>query len=115
MGVLIGIIYGLYFKISIAFIIGIMYFLYYWISNILKQNKNLFRYLKVIIKKNVIFLFCISSIISNTYLLFLNYKYEKLYKDISNNINLNVKVISEVIEKEYTYSYKVKVKDGKKI
>ena len=113
MGVLIGIIYGLYFKISIAFafvfiILGYYIFLLLSIS----RQKNVLRYLRVFIKKNAIIIFCISAIVSNMYLTYLNNKYESFYKNAPEVINCKAIVISKKKEKEYSYSYIIKIKEG---
>ncbi|MBO4816206.1 MAG: ComEC family DNA internalization-related competence protein [Clostridia bacterium] len=74
--------------------------------------KNLFQYLKVILKSNIIILLCVSSIISNTYLIYLNKKYESVYKNDTTCITGSAVVLSEKQEKEYLYKYRIKIKSG---
>ena len=113
-GFLIGIIYGLYFEKSIAFIIGIFLILYYLFLMKYKcpYLLNMQRYLKVILSKTMIILFCISAIISNTYLIYSKKKYTNFYNNTLNKIKITAVVISEKKEKEYVYKYVVKGKIG---
>ena len=53
------------------------------------------------------------AIISNTYLIFLNNIYRKIYLNNEKNISINAVVVSEKKENEYTNSYVVKTKDKK--
>ena len=114
---MIGIIYGLYFEKSIAFAFALFFIIY--IFFIICRRKNLirsyqvFRYSKIILKYNAIILFCFSALISNTYLIYLNNKYEQVYKENKSKINTTAVVISDRTEKEYIYKYVVKVKEGK--
>lgn len=57
-------------------------------------------------------MFLITLIISNSYILYLNKKYEKMYKNTESNINTCAVILNEKKEKEYTYSYTIKIKDG---
>ena len=111
LGYMIGILNGLYFKKSIAFIIISIFFIIY-IKNY-KQNNKIIRYLKLLLKFNVIMLFLIFYIISNIYLSYINYKYETFYNNAPEIINSKAVIIEEGIEKEYIYSYLIKVKEGK--
>lgn len=117
-GFLIGIIYGLYFEKSIAFIIAILLIICYLILEYmnkflyLPKINNIKRYLKLIIRKDIIILFCISTIISNTYLIYLRNKYDNFYKNIPDKIKITAVVVSEKTEKEYVYTYVVKAKYG---
>ena len=117
-GFLIGIIYGLYFEKSIAFIIVILLIICYLILEYmnkflyLPKINNIKKYLKIIIRKNIIILFCISTVFSNTYLIYLRNKYEKFYENVPDKIKTTAVVVSEKTEKEYTYTYVVKVKYG---
>ena len=124
-GFLIGIIYGLYFKKSIAFIIVTFLIVFYLALKVVERTcvcqyrflhllkaKNIRRYLKIIISKKIIILFCISAIISNAYLIYLGNKYENFYRNVPDKIKITAVVVSEKTEKEYTYTYVVKVKYG---
>ena len=119
-GYIIGIIVGLYLKISIVLFyipIAVIYFL-------IKKNKNenkklkLFsikrylRYIKIYINSNVLLIIIISSIISNSITILESKKYEVMYKELSSteNIALVATVISNKEEKEYYNKYKVKTK-----
>ena len=109
-GYIIGIIYGLYFKISIAFVIILMILIY--IVLISNKKSKIARYLKVILKPNVIYIFFISIIISNYYIIYLNNKYIRFYNKPPEIIKGNAVIIREAEEKEYSYSYIVRMKEG---
>ena len=102
--------------ITIGYIIGILganlhfillpiIFLYPLIILILKIKKL---YIRFYLKKSIILIFIISTIISNTITLILNYKYDNLYSNI-NEGELEATVVSRKTEKEYKNVYKVKV------
>ena len=102
--------------ITIGYIIGILganlhlillpiIFLYPLIILILKIKKL---YIKFYLKKSIILIFIISTIISNTITLILNYKYDNLYSNI-NEGEIEATIVSRKIEKEYKNVYKVKV------
>ena len=114
LGNLIGIIYGLYFEKSIALAFVAIFIIYIIILTFvnIKQFHYFFQYLKLVLKINLIVIFCISAIISNAYLIYLNKKFEKIYRNDNTEVKANAVVISEKEEKEYTYSYTVKIKDG---
>ena len=65
------------------------------------------RYIKLIFTKQVIFLITISSIISNTILIFQENRYENLYPE--ENIMVEGIIVSNQEEREYKNRYKVKV------
>lgn len=112
-GDLIGIIYGLYFKKSIAFAFIIIYILYLLFKlNSRFSRIKIVRYLKVVLKLKIVMIFCLSAIISNTYLLCLNYKYNKFYKNSPDIIKGEAVIIGDRIEKEYNYTYTIKIKNG---
>ena len=130
-GYIIGIIWGLYFHFSIVLLYiliailfyrknqrnSIMSFLINLLKNCFKSKKNtsfpLFsihryvRYIKLIFTKQVIFLIAISSMVSNTILLFQEKRYENLYPE--ENITVEGMIISNQEEREYKNRYKVKV------
>ena len=112
-GFLIGIIYGLYFKISIAFTFIIIYIFYLLFKlNIEFTRIKILRYLKVLLKLKIVIIICLSAIISNTYLICLNYKYNKIYENLPNTIKGEAVIIGDKIEKEYNYTYTIKMKSG---
>ena len=130
-GYIIGIIWGLYFDFSIVLLYiliailfyrknqrnSIMSFLINLLKNCFKSKKNtsfpLFsihryvRYIKLIFTKQVIFLIAISSMVSNTILLFQEKRYENLYPE--ENIVVEGIIVSHQEEREYKNRYKVKV------
>ena len=124
-GYILGIIMGLYCKISIALFYVLIYFVYLIFADKNKKKKfelfsfkRYFRYLKVLFNKKVIKIIIIFSIISNTIVLFQNYKYENLYKELNEqNCKLQgiicevgkdkgkVKVIDNKYKNTYLYIY----------
>ena len=130
-GYIIGIIWGLYLNFSIVLLYiliailfyrksqrnSIMSFLIILLRKCLKSKKNtsfqLFsihryvRYIKLILTKQVIFLIVMSSIISNTILLFQENRYENLYPE--ETIIVEGIIVSNQEEREYKNRYKVKV------
>lgn len=112
LGYITGIIYGLYFKKSIALVFVVISFIYL-ICRFNNYNRiKLVRYLKILLKYNIILIFCISAIVSNIYLLFINSKYEKFYRNTPDLINAQAVVIGEAIENDYNYTYTIKIKKG---
>ena len=118
-GYIIGIIWGLYFKISIVLLylfIAVLYLILY--ANYKKQKfkilsiKRFFRYIKIYFKINIILIIIVSSFISNTIVNSLNYKYENLYKD-KEELSYTGVIVSNPIKKKYKNRYKVKVVEGK--
>lgn len=88
-GYILGILVGLYCKISIVLFYISLYFIYLIFANKndkkefkLFSFKRYFRYTKVLFNKKVIKIIVIFGIISNTIVLFQNYRYENLYKSI---------------------------------
>lgn len=87
-GYILGILMGLYCKISIVLFYIIIYLVYLIFANKNRKRKfklfsfkRYFRYLKVLFNKEVIKIIVIFGVISNTIVLFQNYKYENLYKN----------------------------------
>lgn len=80
--------------------------------NVLDKTK-VYKYIKVLTKKQVIFTVVIISVISNTYVIYLNHKYNDFYNSISDNITVVGTIISEAEESEYNYKYTIKC-DNKK-
>ena len=118
-GYIIGIIMGLYFNFSIAFVYIFIAAIYFIKKKLIKKKvkklnllnpKRYFRYFKLFLNSKVLIVICITSIISNTITIFKNNKYETLYKD-EEDLSGTALVISERQEKEYNYIYKIKVLD----
>lgn len=129
-GYILGIIIGLYFKISIVliflgfYIIKILLRIYKATSEKIKRKnedkkvrklklisiKRCFRYVKIIFNKKVILIIVVSSIISNTIIHYQNNKYDNLYNfEDDEKILVTGKIISNKKEKEYKDIYKIKV------
>ena len=104
-GYIIGILWGLYFKISIVFLY-LIFFIIYIFSR--KFKHTFFRYLKLIIKLNIFITIIISSFISFIVVKKMNNKFETLYQNMT-DIKLEVQVIGNKKEKQYYNRYKVKV------
>ncbi len=116
---------GLYKNISIVplyIFMAIIYFIYEKLNSFKKKNlkfkllsfKRYFRYIKLVISKNVLITIIISSVISNTIVIIQNNRYENKYKD-GEPIFVKAIVISNVQEKEYSNMYKIKLlKNGYK-
>lgn len=102
LGFIIGIIWGLYFKISIALICIPVFILYIVCIKISKYRKILKLF------KNVLCIFCISIIIADTYTKLEIKSYEKLY-NFNSQISNKAIVISEAKETEYKKIYNVKM------
>ena len=121
-GYIIGIIVGLYFKISIvSFYIPIIatYYIYKYLNKKATTKKlkilsikRYIRYIKIYLNSKVIILIIISSIISNTIVIFQNSNYEKIYNQLSKQekVNLTGIIISEKQEKQYYNKYQIKTK-----
>ena len=71
--------------------------------------KRYFRYLKIIFNKKVIIIIMFFGIISNSIVLYQNYKYDNLYKDLENK---KIKITGIVINQNKD-KYKVKIENGK--
>lgn len=66
------------------------------------------RYIKIIFNKKCIFLFIISAIIFNLYILILNNIYKNFYKEVKEEVKLEAVIVSSKTEKEYYNSYIIK-------
>lgn len=124
MGYIIGILWGLYFKISIVPYYILVIAIYYMIKKFFRfHKKSTFKllsfsrynkYLKLIINTKVIFILIILSSISNEIVLFQNNIYDNLYQE-GENIQITGIIISQKVEKEYYHLYQVKVLNGKHV
>lgn len=113
-GYIIGIIWGLYFKISIVPFYILLMAIYIIIKlPYLKKKfrilsiKRYFRYLKLIFKINIILTIIITSFISNLIIKYKESKYENVFKD-GQELELIAIVVSNKQEKEYYNRYKIK-------
>lgn len=114
-GYIIGIIWGLYCKMSIVSLYFFLVIIYIIINKSYKRRKfkifsikRYFRYIKLFFKVKVILLIIISSMISNIVVKYQNYQYETKFKEVQ-DLKVQAIVISNVSEKEYYNRYKVKV------
>jgi len=112
-GYIIGIIWGLYLKISVVpFYFGLIAI--YIIINLpytkkkfkIFSIKRYFRYLKFIFKINIIFIIMISSLISNLIVKYQENQYNNLFKD-AQELEITAVVVSNKQEKEYYNRYKI--------
>lgn len=116
-GYVIGIIMGLYFKISIV----LFYFILFIFLILKKPHKNnfklisfkrYFRYIKLFINKKVFIIILSSSILSNTIVLYKNIQYKNYIKKIEGQtMQLNAEIISNGSNKKYKKIYTVQVKN----
>ena len=96
---IIGIIYGLYLKTSMA-----IFFIFFLIPSIIK-------YKKFYKNRKIIITLLASAIIFSSYINILNNKYEKFYKNIRNEIEIEAIIISEAKDADYYKVYSIKSKD----
>lgn len=114
---------GLYCKSSIVLFYAIFLFVY-WVIKLMNKRKNkilkkklklissrrYLRYVKIIFTKKVVVMIILSSFISNSVVLYQNFKYDNLYQELNGkDIICICKIISNVQEKEYKNICKVKV------
>ncbi|MGN1302769.1 MAG: DNA internalization-related competence protein ComEC/Rec2 [Clostridia bacterium] len=78
-----------------------------------QKNKNVFRYLRIFITKNLVIAFMLVALIGNTQVLYLKNKYLEIYKDDKSIISATAVVIKGPSEGEYNYKYTVKARTGK--
>lgn len=114
-GYIIGILWGLYLKISIVpfyiFLISIYIIIQLPYSKKkfrIFSIKRYFRYLKLIFRINIILIIIISSLTSNLVINYQENKYDSLYKD-GQEIQLTAIVISNKQQKEYYNRYKIQI------
>ena len=87
-GYIIGIIMGLYCKISIVFLYLMVFLIYQLFKNPhakkfkLISFRRYFRYVKIVITKKVFILILMFSIISNTITLYKNSSYDKIQNNL---------------------------------
>lgn len=103
LGFLIGIIYGLCFEKNIALFFILILLIYYFMKDKSFINKI----------KNILIIFIISAIVSNVYVLYLKNEYKKIYKEEGAVLKTQAIIVEGPKENEYTYSYVIKVNEGK--
>lgn len=108
LGYIIGIIIGLYCKISMALFYVALIPIGILIKKYIISNKNIKRYYNLLINKKMLIIFIVASIISNTVTLYKNASYESKYENIEDS-NFIAIVVSDAKEKEYYNQYKIKV------
>lgn len=116
LGYIIGIIMGLYCKISIVFLYLSLMIIYLIFKKEKKHKFKLisfrryFRYVKIIFTSKVLKIIIVSSLISNSIVLYQNNKYENLYEELENKELLVVaKVASNKQQKDSKEIYKIKI------
>ena len=116
-GYLIGIIMGLYFNFSIV-LFYLMFFIYLLLKKpSIKRFKLIsinryFRYIRIFLTKKVLIIIMISSIISNTIILYKNKQYESFVNSLnSQEIQLKCKIISNEKIKNFNKTYIVSSKN----
>lgn len=111
-GYIVGIVIGLYCKISVALFYPLVLLIPFIFKILSKKFKTCFnKYSRVLIDKKLICVFVVTSIISNTVVLYLNSKYEKIYQ-IEGKGKFTAIVISEPVKKDYYTKYKIKVQNS---
>ncbi len=114
-GLIIGIIWGLYFNIT-SFILCLLsvYFIYILLKLFYcpKHNKSfirkIIRIISVFINRKIISLFIIFALIGYFYIYYLEKDYKNIYS-LSGSIKIIGTIISEKTEKEYSYQYVISV------
>ena len=110
---------GLYFDFSIVLLYVFIALIYFIRKKLTKKKikklnllnpRRYFRYLKLFFNLKVLIVICITSVISNTITLLQNNKYETLYED-EEVLSGTALIVSEKQEKEYNYTYKIKILD----
>jgi len=118
LGYIIGIIWGLYFKINIVLFYGLL-LIFLKILQLIKKKeekrkfkfisiKKIFRYIKLIFDFKSVIIIILFSSISNLITINLNHKYEDLYVGIE-DVDIAAKIISNGTQEEYKTTYKIKV------
>ena len=112
---IIGILWGLYFNFSVAFLYIFIAAIYFILKTFLSKSKwnilsprRYFRYIKIFFNRKSIYLIVIISIISNLIVNYQNEKYESVYKD-GEELTLIAIVDSNKEEKEYKDTFEIKI------
>ena len=117
-GYIIGIIMGLYCKISIVFLYLILFLIYLILKKIHKKQFKLIsirrysRYIKIIFTKNICIIIFISSFISNIITIHRNQQIENYINRIDKKeIQMTANIVSNEITKKYSKQYIIKYKN----
>lgn len=122
LGYIIGIIWGLYFKINIVSfyaLIGIFLVVLKYVNGFNNKKKvkrkfkfisiqKIFRYIKLILDFKSLIIIIVFSSISNLTIMGLNNKYKNLYEGLE-DVSIIAKVVDNGTSKEYKTTYKIKV------
>lgn len=98
---ILGIIWGLYCKISIALFVIVLVIFY------IINRKN--KYLKLILKRRHIIIFVICMLISYFQVINIEKSFEKKYKNIQDEVEIVGTIISNPTDKDYKTTYILKV------
>ncbi len=107
----IGIIGGRYIQNTLPFIIASIILIF--LSRFVKQNKYI-RYIKVIIKKEIIFAFLLCYLLSNMQIKYLEKKYNTFYEG-EKEITCKATVTSNPKEDTYSYEYQIQLETKQKL
>ena len=114
LGVISGIIWGLYFNI-VPFVFLVLIFILLIIKSVEFNSSNKYiRILKIFIKNNIILLFLISALVSSIYLIYCNKRFETVYDNFSKE-EIIATIVSNKKETEYKNTYKIKLEGYKGI
>lgn len=108
LGLITGIILGLYLNIAPFVFLGLILITLFFKSIDYKSNNNYIRILKIFIKNNIILIFLISALVSSIYLVYYNQRFKKVYNKFNANEIIGT-VISNNKETEYKNIYKIRV------
>lgn len=104
---ILGIIWGLYLRISIALFLLIIIFLNLLFRNM--KNKKVRRYYKVILSKGRIVIFILCFCISYFQIQFYEQSFKTKYQNIQGEVKITGTIISNVKNKLYKEQYILKV------
>lgn len=107
-GYIIGIIWGVYTNVCIAPFIIVLIIV---VSKVVKLKKYIYKYVKIMIKKETIIIFILSCIVSNINVIYLNNKYSKLYSNIKGENTVVCTIVGDKKTYKYKIGYKVKVEE----
>lgn len=106
LGFITGIIWGLYMNI-VSFIFGIVnIYLFHFLF--FKKYYHFTKLIKLWLNKKTIILLTVTFIVGNTYILYLENSYQKIYQNLE-EVKIIGTVISDKREKQYSDTYLVKV------
>ena len=105
---ILGIIWGLYLKISMALFLTFIIFTDILLRKFIK-NKKIRRYYKVIVSKGKVIIFIICFCVAYFQIHFYEKSFKTTYQNIENEIKVIGTIISNPREKEYKIQYILKV------